>query len=86
MEEDMKAVLSVSMTDEFGTRKRFATDLISSALDDVLQAFIDALLGFGYQAASVEDCLIGALQENFGFEYTSDPDLFDEIETEEDDE
>ena len=82
MLEDVKPKLSVSLTDEFGYQRKFYTDMNSSSLDDVIRAFVDALLGFSYGAPSIEDCLIGELQERFGFEYISDPDLFDEIETE----
>lgn len=82
MTYEEKPKLSVMITDEFGYQRKFYTHLNSSSLDDVIRAFVDALLGFSYVAPSIEDCLIGELQNRFGFEYISNPDLFDEIETE----
>lgn len=68
----MKATLSIGMTDEFGFRRKFATDLNSSALDAVTNAFVEAMMGFGYARSSIEDCLIEALQEYFGFDVVHD--------------
>lgn len=91
-----KPTLSVMLTDEFGYQRKFYADLNSSSLGDVIRAFVDALLGFSYGAPTIEDCLIGELQERFGFELENGPPIsysnlgvltsFEEENDEEDDE
>lgn len=47
--------LKVQFTNEFGNKSEVTKDLMDSTIDSVIEAFREALMGFGFSSELVDD-------------------------------